>query len=111
MSKKQKTSKYLLGIDYTEHEFVSNGNNSETSKKYWIVASSQRKELKKGDKILEVEGVSCGEYNSLAGVVKEYIYQGKTIKFKVERVYVENGKTTKKIEIISVKPMKKPIKI
>jgi S1-C subfamily serine protease len=119
---KQKTSKYLLGIDYTEHEFVDknseSGSKQSGSKKYWIVASSQRKELKKGDIILEVEGVSCGEYNSLAGVVKEYIYQGKTIKFKVERVHVEkdkngkeNGKTTKRVEIISVKPMKKPIKI
>jgi len=108
---KQKTSKYLLGIDYTEHEFVDKNSKSGNSKKYWIVVNSQRKELKKGDRILEVEGVSCGEYNSLAGVVKEYIYQGKTMKLKVERVYVENGKTTKTVEIISVKPMKKPIKI
>merc|ERR1712050_157510 len=43
---KQKTSKYLLGIDYTEEEL--NG------KKFWIVCNSMRKEFKKGDKILEV---------------------------------------------------------
>merc|ERR1711974_118783 len=98
---KHKTSKYYLGIDFVEHE-------DENGDRYWEVTGSTRKELKKGDKILSIQKVQGETSNSLVGAVKDMLYQGKNIEFKVKRTVVEDGKTITKIEIVKVQSIKKP---